>query len=118
MDQSCFSKAFFCFSRQDYYGITPLPPQTIDMVIFGNFSAKGLGYEYEIMMEWIELGGRISPRLCMFSESFRALTEHAELFKELVSLHDTDFTPEEFSKLLLRLGYRDYSDKALIDALP
>jgi hypothetical protein len=118
MSKSDCIKAFICFSRQEY-GKTPgiLPDLVRDKVMFGNFDEAGNGTEYELSMDWIDLqdGKPAAPQLCMFNDAFIAIKEHAQLFKELVLLHDIDFTPDEFSRLLLRLGYKDLSDIQLSD---
>jgi hypothetical protein len=86
-----------------------------DSIYFGNFSADGEGCEYELSMEWLVLcdDRPPSPRLGIFNDAFKAIDEHVELFKELSLNHNNNFTPDEFSEMLLRLGYKDFSDKKL-----
>ena len=117
MNEPEFIKAFICDSRQNYYeAVHKYEPDIADRVMFGNFDAGGEGCEYELSIKWIVLSqyeARVAPRLEVFHDAFKALTEHSELFRKLASLHRKDFTPDDFSRLLLGLGYKDLSDKPL-----
>jgi len=119
METPEFIKTFVCLSRQNYYETTRQIEKGIaDIITFGNFAADGEGIEYELSMEWHILRDEKhpSPRLCMFNDAFKAIEEHAELLKELMQYHKIYFSPDQFSEILLRLGYKDMSDKKYIGA--
>jgi len=109
---------FTCFSRQDYY------PQLKDLHLdFNEHDSVLLGLYYdgggckaEMSMTWEVLQNEPEPRLKIFSDAFCLFGEKAfrELFSELERLEDPHITPDEFSKLLIRLGFRDLSDKPLV----
>ena len=111
-------KAFTCFSRQNYYETNRhLEKEIADRIMFGSYVGSFGCCEYEVAMEWHILRGDEPPvaRLCIFRDAFLALEEHSELLKELVSYHKKDLSPELFSRILIRHGYEDLSDKKLTD---
>ena len=107
-------KAFISFSRQNYYeNAKQFEPELIDRISLGNFDADGNGCEYEFQVEWTCLGGEATPQLKIFSDALKCLADHRELLDELAQLHDKHFTPDELSRLLVKLGYKDMSDNPL-----
>jgi len=108
-----FKKAFTQLSRQNYYeALKKDNPNRIDDVYFGNYAEDG-GCEFELTMAWIPLQNKYAPRLEIFNDAFKCFTDHKELFEKLITLNDTDFTADEFSRFLIDLGYEDMSHKKL-----
>ena len=109
---------FTCFSRQDYY------PQLKDLhlslkeqdgVLFGLYYDDE-GCKAEMSMTWEVLQNEPVPCLKIFPDAFCLLGEDAfrKLFSKLNSLEDPQITPDQFSNLLITLGFRDMSDKPLV----
>jgi hypothetical protein len=116
MEKQEFVKGFTCWSREDNYDKTRHYEKNIeDLIDFGSIVSNEDGHDYWMTMQWLILPDNkpAAPRLCIFNDAFKGIAEHSELFKELVSLHNVDFTPQQFSELLLRLGYEDNSDRKL-----
>jgi len=63
------------------------------------------GLEYEFMISFYELEGRLAARAEIFDESFCAFETHNKLFSKL-SEHKT-VTPDEMEEILVSLGYRN-----------
>ena len=117
MMQTKYIKAFTCFSRQDYSeNPNTLPNGVTDKVMFGTFSADGCGCAYECSMEWVSLADGAVPHLGIFNDAFVAFQEHQQLFTALTTLHRKSFTSDDFSRLLISLGYRDLSDNKLAES--
>lgn len=75
----------------------------VDEIWFGFDEQPG-----ELMMRWYQLGaGAPSPRLEVFNDSFRVLMACSDMLEVLAEHNGKDFTPDEFCRLLLRLGFRD-----------
>jgi hypothetical protein len=110
------TKVFTCWSREGNYDKTRHYEKNIaDLVDFGSIVTGEGVHDYWMTMQWLILPDNKppAPRLCVFNDAFRGIEEHSELFAELARLHNVDFTPKEFSELLLRLGYEDTSSKKL-----
>lgn len=113
-NENVIIKAFTCLSRQEYFDAkAPYMKGLVDVVIFGNFDSEGNGCEYEAKMKWVVIESKTSPRLCIFHDAFIILDEHKELIDEIKKLHRKYFSPDDFCRLLLRLGYKDQSDHKL-----
>jgi len=113
---------FTCFSRQDYY------PQLRDLhlqineqdsITFGLYYDNG-SCKSEMSMAWEILQGEPTPCLRIFSDAFCLLGETAfqELFAKLSNLNDSHITSDEFSRLLISLGFRDISDNPITGTAP
>lgn len=65
----------------------------------------------ELCMAWEKLNMTV-PYLRSFSESFPLLTSptHRKIFEGVHKLNDEYFSPDDFSHLLLSLGFQDDSD--------
>jgi len=114
MNETRFIKGFTCFSRQDYFESNHVfEKDIVDRIMIGNYAENGCGCEYEMTMVWVKLDDASTPRLCVFNDAFIAFKEHAKLFDELPRLNDVNFSPDEFSWLLIKLGYKDFSDTKL-----
>lgn len=75
-------------------------------VPFGMYNEKGNGCLAEMVMEWKELGGRMVPRLCVFSESWSVLASFCDLIARLGHA-DEYITEEEFVSILKGCNFKD-----------
>ena len=103
---------FSCFSRQDYSDVVKIP--SIDEVTYGVYSTDG-GTFAEMTMCWEDLRVELAPCLQVFSDACLLLgsTTHQKLVKNLQAEMLQTFTPDEFSKLLIKIGFHDGSDRKL-----
>ena len=103
---------FFCFSRQDYSDVVKIP--SMDEVTYGVYSTEG-GTFAEMTMYWEYLQGELAPCLRVFPDAFLLLGSptHQKLVKNLQTEMLQTFPPDEFSKLLIKMGFRDGSDRKL-----
>lgn len=103
---------FTCYSRQNYAkkGVQDFD----DEIIYGVFARSG-GCLMEMQMLWDRLAGNSVPRLKVYSDALTMLDcpTHKKLISRLASLEKKLFTPDEFSRLLLSIGFEDNSDNQL-----
>jgi hypothetical protein len=84
----------------------------VEEIAFGMFNEEYDGgyscrHGYcEVMMRWVQIGGKVVPKLEMFYDTFGNFHIFESLFAELSNWTD-DFEPEEFCKLLDRFGFKD-----------
>lgn len=95
-------RTFVHLSRAWYGPANIRTDRYVDEVMLGFHLAGG-----EIAMRWYELSGRATPKLELFNDSFRALSQMPDLISALADADNVDFTPDEFCRLLVRLGFRD-----------
>lgn len=106
---------FSCFSRQNFK--KPALIKTEDDVIYGVYSNEG-GTLAEMTMQWQWIQGEVVPCLEVFSDAFFLLESpmHKRIMKRLLKFqkqyHEL-FTPDEFSRLLIGLGFQDNSANPL-----
>ena len=114
-DKNHFYYAFTCDRRMDYYPHiyenTHVKNGSVDTVFYGVHDRRG-GAVCEMRMTWYLLGGKECPRLEVFSDHFDEFTNawHIELMKQIQLLEKKEFTAEEFSRILIALGFEDESD--------
>ena len=103
---------FTCYSRQNYAkkGVEAFD----DEIMYGVLARSG-GCLMEMQMLWDKLAGDSVPRLKVFSDALPMLNcpTHKKLISRLAALEKKLFTSEEFSRLLLSLGFEDDSDNKL-----
>lgn len=103
---------FTCHSRQNYAkkGVQDFD----DEIMYGIFARSG-GCLMEMQMLWDKLAGDSVPRLRVFSDALAMLDcpTHKKLISRLAGSEKKLFTPDEFSRLLLSLGFEDDSDNQL-----
>lgn len=123
-----------CFSHtsRTYYAKTWLATTNlIDEVIFGHYHFTPEGHDDgtagEMVMEWKDLGWRCGPpaRLGAYHDGWKAFASMPDLVKALGDWDDKSITPEQFTALLLSLGFRDitktvdrYATKAELPVIP
>ena len=118
MKMGDYYHGFTCFSRQEYYSILrkkELRKGIEDKIRFGIYHRKG-GCDAEMCMTWNRLKQNIVfPKLEVFSDAFGLFlhTTFDDVFKELSKQNNQDITPDEFSRVLIQLGFEDMSDNPL-----
>lgn len=81
----------------------------VDEVVFGFYYSDG-GTTGEMVVQWINLDGKIVPELTIFSDGWSALAQLHDLI-DLLGQHDgEDSTPEQFCKFLLECGFIDKTE--------
>lgn len=111
--------AFWQHSRAWWNKVYPTTPdRVVDEVnvVIGALPDGG-GCRYEFSVKWILLGGRPSPELCMFDDSWDAFDEVPEIFKYLTRKSTAgrrergSISPEDFCKFLLSIGFIDNTEE-------
>lgn len=98
-------KGFHHFNQAWYANASRLPGE-LDRVTIGWYYEGG-GCDSEFSMVWEELGGKVTPQLCMYSDSWGCFESMAELFAALKLHHDSDISAAALCVLLADLGYYD-----------
>lgn len=105
IDLNRSDRGFYWFSKAWYNTLTGDDKHNIT---FGLYCEEGKeGCIGEMSMRWYNLGGKVTPKLECFDDSFAVLASFPDLIYELAKLDNTDFTEEQFVKLLLELGFKD-----------
>jgi hypothetical protein len=100
----------FCHGKRAYWRSERTRPRgELDVVYFGFYSPKG-GTSGEMVMQWKEVGGKPTPQLKAFCDSWHALNEMKDLLAALAEVDDEDISPERFCKMLLDLGFKDRTE--------
>lgn len=99
---------FSCFSRENYKN--HICHEFEDQIIYGIYSYDG-GCMAEMTMTWGNLRVK-EPYLRCFSESFFLIMSpmHKNIFAHIRKWNKEWFSAEDFSKLLISLGFQDDSD--------
>jgi len=110
--------AFICDSRMNYYTHEyksfHIKNGSTDKIIYGINDRQG-GCVCEMIMVWYEVDGKKAPRLEVFSDYFDEFTKewHIEIMRHVGMLNKKEFTPDDFLKILIKLGFEDMSDTKL-----
>lgn len=101
-------KGFYRFSDSDqlhdFYPKTSLKEQ-FNIVQ----KVQGEGVEYEFMISFYNLGGKLAGRVEIFEDAFVAFKMHADIFEELSKLKH--LTPDKTEEILMSLGYRNLTNE-------
>lgn len=98
-------RAFSQASRA-WYSKAILAHGDIDSITFGFYHKEG-GTTGEMTMEWIRLGGRMTPKLTVFDDAWNALNEFKDLLIQMAEVDSLDVSPEVFRQMLLACGFED-----------
>lgn len=110
---------FSCDSRMEYftdeYKTNYRKSGYVDRVFFGIHDRRG-GTRFEMSMVWYDLDDKPTPKFEVFSEAMAEVTKpwHKKMMKKVVDLGNQYFTSDEFSRVLISLGFEDMSDYKLI----
>ena len=61
----------------------------------------------EMSMIWEKLGGRMTPCLQAFDDSWKILAQFDDVLKAMARVDSKNITEEQFAKLLLKLKFKD-----------
>lgn len=102
---------FTQFSRENYTNAVNLDAK--DEVIYGIYSTDG-SVLAEMAMRWYRINNENVPRIECFLDAFLLLKSPMLqiLFEKLQNVPE-NLSPEDFSRLLLSMGFCDKSDKSL-----
>ena len=113
MKDTKYYYGFYCLSRQNCFpNLIEINKQIseTDHIMFGLYDLDG-GCTAEMGIKWLQLSDEVAPRFEVFSDAFDLLK--TEKILRLINNFDEDMTPETFSQLLIRHGFKDMSDNPL-----
>lgn len=82
----------------------------VDSISIGMYAEEG-GTDGEFAITWCKLGGALVPKLEVFDDGWRVLSQFPQLLVELAALDNQNVTPERMAALLLRLGFADLTER-------
>jgi hypothetical protein len=68
------------------------------------------GTEGEIAMRWVDINGKLFPRLEVFCDAWKVLNTFGDLLKDLAAVNDKDITVDQFVEILKKRGFRDLTN--------
>lgn len=104
--------AFVCVSMQNCAKTTPCPAE--DMVVVSLDHIDG-GCICELSFHWHLLGGKRSPQLSCFGDAIPMLLTPTfrQVLEMITDLKNPEYTLDNLSNILLKLGIEDKSDTPL-----
>lgn len=78
----------------------------VEIVTIGFYHPDG-GTTGEFQVSWEHLGGKLTPRLCAFDDSWNALFNFGDMLESMADIDGEDISPDEFCQLLIALGIED-----------
>jgi len=80
-----------------------------EKIIFGIYE-QGEGTTGEMKMQWVTLGTRQVPQLCIFDDAWNALTSFPDVIQKLGEVDSKNITPDQFIEILLSCGFTDNTE--------
>jgi hypothetical protein len=71
----------------------------------------GSGTTGEFSVVWTELGGKLTPQLRAYDDSWSALAKFRDLLDAMAEVDDQDITPAQFYEICMRLGIKDLTPR-------
>lgn len=105
-----FTKGFCRMTCQNYYNPEVYNNGKSECINIEKRSLLG-GIEYEFHISWYNQLTKPAVKLEIFNDAFIAIKDNESLIKILSQLKEP--TPDDIHRLLLDLGYVDFSDKKL-----
>jgi hypothetical protein len=68
------------------------------------------GTEGEIAMKWVEIGGKLVPRLMAYCDAWKVLKSFGNVLNELAAVNNKDITDNEFVEILMKCGFKDLTN--------
>ena len=92
----------FMIMNKMYYAqsIDRLVPQ----IMIGDYPDGG-GTRGEFSIDWELLGGKLIPRLKVYDDAWKVLSEETTLLQKLGELNDKNSSQEDVSRMLVSIGY-------------
>ena len=76
-------------------------------VNFGMYDKDDGGTTGEMSMKWIEISGKLYPKLECFDDGWNALYSFSDVLNKLSEIDSKSITDEEFVNILLSCGFVD-----------
>ena len=94
-----------------WYAKTVLPcGEIVDRINLGFYAYDGVtSGEFEI--NWLVLGGELTPRLTAYDDSWHALNECRDLLEAMAARDSERISPLELCELLKSLGFEDITNR-------
>ena len=90
----------------------------VDEVMIGLYAVTDDGHNdgccFEFAVRWVRLGGEDVPRVEVFSDTFKAFTEFADVFA-MLSVAPKRIEPREVCALLKAMGFADATERTRPD---
>ena len=79
-----------------------------DEINFGMYHKDG-GTTGEMTIKWQELGGNLVPKLAVFDDAWKILSEFKDVIDELGKVNNLNVSPDEVVNILLKCGFQDFT---------
>lgn len=97
-------KRGFTHLSKSWYGKANLDrSHEVDSVTVGFYHPKG-GTTGEFTFTWEELGGKVTPKLTAYDDSWNALFLFGDMLEEMAAIDGEDITPDDFCNMLVSVG--------------
>jgi len=84
----------------------------IDCINIGFYADDGDGGTTgEFAIRWVKLGGKITPSIEAFDDSWEALSHFKDLLDEMTKIDSKDVSAKEFCEILKSLGIKDLTKR-------
>lgn len=111
-DHTNCKRQFTQLSRA-WYADANLPQgNKVEIITIGFYDPEG-GTTGEFEVSWQKVGGRLTPKLTSFDDSWNALFNFSDMLEAMADIDSEDISPEDFCKLLLELGIEDATKEEL-----
>ena len=104
----------FYHLSEAWYGESHLKNRddVIDEINIGFFGPEGKGGTTgEFTIRWESVGGKVVPRLCVYSDGWEALAYFSDLLAALARIDSIDPPSTAVCRILKRLGIKDLTPR-------
>ena len=81
-----------------------------DKINFGMYHKDG-GTDGEMSVKWIELGNGLCPKLEVFDDAWKILSEFSDVIDKLAQVDGLNVSPDEIVNILLECGFQDFTPR-------
>jgi len=85
--------------------------ECVDNVMVGFYHPEG-GTSGEFCVSWERLGGKVTPVLRAYDDSWSALHQFSDVLAKMAEHDSEDMTPQAFCELLNSCGVEDMTQRA------
>jgi len=100
----------FYHYNESWYSGNPKARGFVDQIMIGLYYEGG-GTDGEFCIRWEILGSRSVPRLQVFNDAWKALSEFKDLLSAMDLSDGKNTTPMEMCEVLKNLGIKDLTDR-------
>lgn len=102
-------RGFYHFANAWYSKDWKKNKRFIDDIYIGMYEESGAGGSAgEFSIVWEDLGGSTASYIRLFNDGWHLLSEFKDLFERLSKLSNK-VTPEKICKILIELGFKDFT---------